>query len=542
MGPPWNQTYGSPSRREPETRLAKETSTTELAKHLLASAALSKGARSEGNFVKEQLTKGIRLAAPGTLGEMARVLPRYSPHVPNEDRQLEDILDAVAKAPKLKTPDIASGRSMIVESKRAPRFEMPKAADAVPTTPLSPKRETPTPLPSLPVVNALDGYNAAAEGTEDKRSIWINKSEHIRVTAPSRELAASGSYNPELDVELVRMGDGMFVIVPEGTRSLLFPVFRVRGNQRMILSHCFKVNSDGIDAVAAVRVSKVSQAAVCDATDGRWMLRDKGEITVAVSLEAGSAAGSSTSRPSRTIPIRHRPSSLVGVGQLRSRLYPRLDNLVEIIERLPSNPNQNPEQTKLYQSAIAQIIRDVQQSCREYFGQLPSPAVALAEASNLPLLADPVASSPQTSAVLIEYNQVASLAESEQSRFLMKPECRRMTVPSRDLSAGATGDSNGYIELSEMSDGMFILMNEDGKGVILPVFRIRSGQQIVLARYFHVESVGVKGHGSAQVISVRKPAVCKKRDGRWILVEKGEVTIGPRRVSSHENDSSPTPN
>jgi hypothetical protein len=130
-------------------------------------------------------------------------------------------------------------------------------------------------------LSALEEYKAAADDSdEDKRSIWINKPEHIRVTAPSRELAATASYNPELDVELVRMGDGMFVIVPEGPLSLLFPVFRVRGDQRMILSHCFKVNCEGVNGLAPARVSDVKEAALCDSANGSWVLREKGEITI----------------------------------------------------------------------------------------------------------------------------------------------------------------------------------------------------------------------------------------------------------------------
>ncbi len=75
----------------------------------------------------------------------------------------------------------------------------------------------------------------------------------------------------------------MFFIVEEGPDCLLYPVFSIRAEERMLLSLCFKINTkSSINGASRMRVYSVEHPARCiKRADGWELLKDgKGEITI----------------------------------------------------------------------------------------------------------------------------------------------------------------------------------------------------------------------------------------------------------------------
>jgi|GEM_PF-4168754 len=146
--------------------------------------------------------------------------------------------------------------------------------------------ERPTSV-SVPLVpNARADYNVAAESMSDERRVhWLEHPGRKRVTAPSRELAASPLYNPQVTVELVEADDGMFVMVNENGRDLLFPNFRIRADQRMLLSYCFLVKSQGANGLASARVLNVEKPARSERRGNGWVLQEKGAVVLGPSRQ-----------------------------------------------------------------------------------------------------------------------------------------------------------------------------------------------------------------------------------------------------------------
>jgi hypothetical protein len=136
------------------------------------------------------------------------------------------------------------------------------------------------PPPAQATLLSIDEYNHLL-ATPARQAEWLARRDYIKVTFPDRNHSSSAASPRSDKIEFTRDDNGMFRIIDEDNRYLLFPVFTVKREQCSTLEDCFEVHGhDAERGRQRERVKKLIKPGICVPHGEGWRLEQRGEVVV----------------------------------------------------------------------------------------------------------------------------------------------------------------------------------------------------------------------------------------------------------------------